>query len=257
MKSFTSPYNQDHPRDKNGRRQTRMIKSAKEKNVSKPEKLNPTENEIGMIIHEIRNPLTAISLANQSLHEEIGYDHLPPSLYNVTEMIAKNITRIEVLLKELLQANGAQVEFAPTDICDIIENSLKKADDRISLKQLEISKSYCSGLLVHGNAEKLSLAFLNIIINAIEAAAKDDGKIWVTAYRREGSIKIVFKDNGTGMEREVADHMFDKNFSRKTNGLGFGLTNVKKILDQHNALVTVNSEQGSGTSFIITFKALG
>src|SRR5436190_11584542 len=129
MKPFMSSYNQDHPRNKSDRRKTRMDKSPNEKNIKDPKEPIPIENEIGMIIHEIRNPLTAISLANQSLHDEIGYDHLPSSLYTVTEIIAKNITRIEVLLKELLHANCGQMEFVPTDICDVIEQALKKVDD--------------------------------------------------------------------------------------------------------------------------------
>jgi len=252
MKPFMTPFNQDHTDNKNSRRKTRMNKSPEEKNINDPK----MQNEIGMIIHEIRNPLTAISLANQSLHDEIGYDHLPPSLYTVTEIIAKNITRIEVLLKELLHANCGQMEFAPTDICDVIEQTLKKVDDRIFLKEMEISKSYCSGLLIQGNAEKLSLAFLNIIVNAIEAVKKGEGKIWITAYKRGDFIKIVFKDNGIGMEPEVASHMFDKNFSGKRNGLGVGLTNVKEILDRHNACVSVNSEPGTGTSIVVVFRAV-
>jgi len=256
MKSFTSPYNQDQPRDKGNRRHTRMNKSTKEKTIVNPKKLSPMENEIGMIIHEIRNPLTAISLANQSLHEEIEHDHLAPSLHTVSEIIAKNITRIEALLKELLQANCRQIEFAPTDICDVIDSSLKQADDRIFLKQLEISKSYCPGLFIEGHAEKLSLAFLNIIINAIEAVQPGNGKIWITAYKRGDFIKIVFKDNGPGMPPEIASHMFDKNFSGKKNGLGVGLTNVKEILDRHNASVSVNSEPGTGTSIILIFQAV-
>src|SRR5205809_3028943 len=172
MKPFMTPFNQDHPYDKSSRRKTEMNKTSPEKNINDLK----VENEIGMIIHEIRNPLTAISLANQSLYEEIGDHHLPPSLYTVTEIIAKNITRIEVLLKELLHANCGQMEFGPTDICDVIEQTLKKVDDRIFLKEMEISKSYCSGLLIQGNAEKLSLAFLNIIVNAIEAVKKGEVK---------------------------------------------------------------------------------
>lgn len=256
MKSFKPPYDHGHPRDTGDRRKTRITKAKGEKTMNNPKKLSPIENEIGMIIHEIRNPLTAISLANQSLHEEIAHDHLPPSLYTVSEIIGKNITRIEVLLKELLYANCRQMEFAPTDICDVIDSCIKQADDRIFLKQLELSKSYCSGLWVYGNAEKLSLAFLNIIINAIEAVQAIEGKIWITAYKRGDLVKIVFKDNGAGMEPRIAGHMFDKNFSAKANGLGVGLTNVKEILDRHDASIAVNSEEGMGTTFIITFKAL-
>src|ERR1051326_8323593 len=128
MKSFTSPYNQDHPRDKGDGRKTRVNKSTNGKAMSDPKKLPSAENEIGMIIHEIRNPLTAISLANQSLYEEIGHDHLSPSLHTASDIIAKNITRIEVLLKELLHATCKQMEFGPTDICHVINSSLKKAD---------------------------------------------------------------------------------------------------------------------------------
>jgi len=252
MKPFMTPFNQDHPRDKSSRRKTGVNNPSPEKNINDPK----VQNEIGMIIHEIRNPLTAISLANQSLHDQIGDDHLPPSLYTVTEIIGKNITRIERLLKELLHANCGQMEFAPTDICDVLEHTIKKVDDRVFLKQLEVSKSYCSGLLIQANAEKLSLAFLNIIVNAIEAVKEGEGKIWITAYKRDDFIKIVFKDNGAGMEPEVASHMFDKNFSGKKNGLGVGLTNVKEILDRHKACVSVNSEPGSGTSIIVAFKAV-
>jgi signal transduction histidine kinase len=256
MKPFMSSYNQDHPRNKSDRRKTRMDKSPNEKNIKDPKETIPIENEIGMIIHEIRNPLTAISLSNQSLHEQISSDHLPPSLYTITEVISKNITRIETLLKDLLHINCSQADFLPTDICEVIENSLEKAGDRAALKKVEISKSYCSGLLIQGNVEKLALVFLNIIINAIEATKKEEGKIWITAYKTEKEVKVVFKDNGIGMEPGVAAHMFDKNFSCKSNGLGVGLAHVKQILEWHDAFISVNSEPGSGTSIVLVFKPL-
>jgi len=55
-------------------------------------------------------------------------------------------------------------------------------------------------------------------------------------------VKVVFKDNGSGMAPEVVEHMFDKNFSGKGKGLGVGMAHVKQILAAHNASITVNSE---------------
>jgi len=215
------------------------------------------QERIGMIIHEIRNPLTAISLANQSLREEIQYDNLPLSFNVYTDIVSKNINRIEALLKTLLSINcQGNIELVSTDICDVIEQCLQKADDRIFLKKLHVSKSYSPGLLVNGNAEQLSIVFLNIIVNAIEAVKEGEGNLWITVYQLRNEVKVVFKDNGCGMEPDVAIHMFDKNFSGKTKGLGVGMSHVHEILALHQASISVNSEPGTGTTIILAFKKL-
>jgi signal transduction histidine kinase len=159
------------------------------------------------------------------------------------------------LLKDLLYINsGRDLDFAAIDICDVIEDSLEKVDDRIYLKKIEVTKSYNSGILINGNAERLSMAFLNIIVNSIEAVAMDEGKIWITVYRIKDEVRVVFKDNGIGMQPDVAMHMFDKNFSGKTKGLGVGLTHVKEILEKHRASMSVTSEPEIGTLIVIGFK---
>ena len=109
-------------------------------------------------------------------------------------------------------------------------------------------------MLVQANLESLSLAFSNIIVNAIEAVSENEGKIWITAYQTKDKVNVIFKDNGAGMEPEVAHHMFEKNFSKKSKGLGVGLSHVKDALDSHNASVSVNSEPGTGTTILIEFK---
>jgi len=258
MKSITILYNQHYKANGRDARMGGGNYSQKKKNEQKRinhEKPTSLEEVTAMIIHEIRNPLTAISLANQSLHEEINDEGLSGTLNTLTGMISKNISRIETLLKELLTINCYN-ELAPTDIRDVIESSLEKADDRIFLKKLEISRCYTDGLYINGNADKLSMVFLNIITNAIEAVDEVKGNLWITTYRVKDEVKVIFKDNGSGMEPEVANHIFDKNFSRKSKGFGVGMSHVREILEQHNASITVNSEPGTGTTIIVVFKAL-
>jgi|GEM_PF-2423996 len=270
MKSIKKIFPQDHDPGKKGPvipgdpagEKTVSLKTLREfedtgKNRSAGSQLKSMESLAGAIIHEIRNPLTAISLANQSLFEEIQFGDLPASLNPLTAIISKNISRIECLLKDLLYINsGRDCDFKPLDICEVIEDSLGKADDRIYLKKIDITKSYNSGILISGNAEKLSMAFLNIIINSIEAVAKDEGKIWITVYRIKDEVRVVFKDNGVGMQPDVATHMFDKNFSGKSKGLGVGLTHVKEILEKHHASMSVTSEPEIGTLIVIGFKTI-
>ena len=246
-------------KEKKSYRRNKKTEPKKESQSNLPAPTNDpsVQEKIGMIIHEIRNPLTAISLANQSLREEIQDDGLPLSFNVYTDIVSKNITRIEALLKTLLSINcPGKVEFVPTDICDVIERCLERADDRIFLKEVEVSRSYSPGLLINGSAEQLSIVFLNIIVNAIEAVKPSEGNLWITVYQLKNEVKVVFKDNGCGMEPEVAVHMFDKNFSNKGKGLGVGMAHVKEILAAHNASVTVNSEPGTGTTIILAFKRL-
>lgn len=272
MKSITILYNQNQAQKANGNgsgaaengkenknsRRTKKDKKVGNSNVTMAENDRASvQDRIGMIIHEIRNPLTAISLANQSLREEIQFDNLPLSLNIFTDIVFKNINRIEALLKDLLSVNCEnKIEFAPIDICSIIEDCLEKADDRILFKQVDVSRSYSPGLLINGNIERLSIVFLNIIINAIEAVKPGEGNLWITVYQLKNEVKVVFKDNGSGMEPDVAHHMFDKNFSNKGNGLGVGMSHVKEILALHRASISVNSEPGSGTTIIVAFQRL-
>jgi signal transduction histidine kinase len=272
MKSITILYNQDQAQHKTNGNDAGAGSDGKEKTLRRSKKNehkkaagqnlagdenNPltVQERIGMIIHEIRNPLTAISLANQSLREEIQYDNLPLSFNIFTDIVSKNIDRIEAMLKDLLSINCQnKMELVPTDICDVIEECLEKADDRIFLKKVDVSRSYSPGLLINGNADGLSIVFLNIIVNAIEAVKEGEGNLWITVYQLKNEVKVVFKDNGSGMEPEVAHHMFDKNFSGKTKGLGVGMSHVKEILALHNAAISVNSEPGTGTTIILAFK---
>jgi signal transduction histidine kinase len=216
-------------------------------------KLQPADHLT--IIHEIRNPITAIRLANDAIKELSADANLHPEELNIyTKIITDNIKVIEELIKELLAVKKDKgSKFKLTDIGSIIDDSLRKAEDRIFLKKIKVVKSYQQGMMVQADSEKLSLAFLNIVINATEAIYKN-GKIWITVYQSQKDIKVIFKDNGSGMEPEVASRLFTKRYSGKPDGLGIGLIHVKQILDEHEASVSVYSEPGNGTTFLITFK---
>ena len=219
--------------------------------------VSPVRKQVEMTIHEIRNPLTAISLANQAIQEQIQTEQLPDSVFACTAIINKNIGTIEKMLQDLLAARRPKkTNMVPIDIFFAIENCLCKTEDRILLKKIEVHKSYSPGLLVQGNIESLSLAFSNIIVNAIEAVEENEGKIWITAYELRDKVNVIFKDNGGGMEPEIVNHMFENKFSKKSKGLGVGLSHVRHVLDSHNASVSVNSEPGTGTTILIEFNKL-
>src|SRR5688572_32810058 len=217
-----------------------------------------TDNEkaIVAIVHEIRNPLTAIKLTNQLMQEVFDKTERDLLLMQSYLMIvAQNIERIENHLKEALTYRSRETGLEPLNICDCLDKAVYRAQDRIYLGGITLYNNYNGEHWVNGHAEKLITAFLNLIINSIEAIKSGNGKIWISVYEANNNVRITFKDNGSGMEPGIADKIFDPHFSTK-DGIGIGLYNVKEIMNLHKAHIVADSLPGIGTSISILFNSI-
>ena len=214
------------------------------------------EKAIIAIAHEIRNPLTAIKLTNQLMQEAFDKEERDKLLMQSYMMIiANNITRIEKHLKEVLSFKGRDEAFEPVNVCDCMDKALCEAKDRLYLAGITVTKNYQGSHWVYGIEERLMTAFLNIIINAIEAIKSRNGKIWVSVYEVNNSIRITIKDNGSGMSAATAEKIFDPLFSTK-DGIGIGLAHVKEIMNLHKASIVADSLEDVGTSISILFNSM-
>lgn len=211
------------------------------------------ENEIMAIVHEIRSPLTAIKLTNYLMQEASRKEEPDRSLMQSYLMIvAQNIERIEKYLTEALTYKTGEAVFELVNVCECLDKAISQAQDRIYLSAITLHKNCNNDHWVHGNAEKLSTAFLNLIINSVEAIKPGKGTIWISIYEINNTVRITFKDNGVGMEPGIVAKIFDPNFSTK-DGIGIGLFNVKEIMDLHKAHIVVDSLPDVGTSISILF----
>jgi signal transduction histidine kinase len=102
--------------------------------------------------------------------------------------------------------------------------------------------------------EKIKLAFLNLIINAIEAMEEGAGTLTITISEDEEENLVEIADTGCGISDENMQRLFEPYFTSKRNGMGLGLASTLNIIQSHSAHIDVNSEPGKGTSFIIGFK---
>jgi signal transduction histidine kinase len=214
------------------------------------------EKAIVAIVHEIRNPLTAIKITNQLMQEAFDKQERDQLLMQSYMMIiAQNIGRIENHLKEALTYKKRNTILEPVNVCDCLDKAVCLAQDRIYLGGITLNNIYTGHHLVYGQEEKLTTAFLNIIINAIEAIKTGKGKIWISVYETNDTVRITIKDNGCGMEPGVSEKIFDPCFSTK-DGIGIGLSNVKEIMNLHKAHIVADSLPGVGTSISILFNSI-
>ena len=215
------------------------------------EKFASTGRIARTIAHEVRNPLTNISLAAEQLKETSGGNEDSDQLLG---MISRNVNRINQLVSDLLTATKSQqLEFTSVNINDLVDEALDLARDRIELNRIRVEKHYDKSICqLSVDVEKIKLSFLNIIVNAIEAMEKDKGVLTITTYNAGSKCIIDFGDNGMGMDPETVQKLFDPYFTSKTNGNGLGLTNTQNIILSHKGNIHVRSFKGKGSNFIVT-----
>ncbi|MDB5224296.1 MAG: hypothetical protein JWN83_2963 [Chitinophagaceae bacterium] len=204
------------------------------------------------IAHEVRNPLTNINLATEHLRSEIQPGAETELLF---DMITRNSNRINELINDLLNSTkAAHLNFTKVNINDILEQSLGFAQDRIDLKDIKVIKNFAAHLpQVLVDVEKINIAFLNIILNAVEAIEAQQGIITLTTENKNNRCTVTISDNGKGIDKESISKLFEPYYTTKEKGTGLGLTNTQNIILSHHANIYAESEEGKGSSFIISF----
>lgn len=215
------------------------------------EKFAATGRIARTIAHEVRNPLTNISLASEQLKEIAGKNEESQLLL---DMVGRNVNRINHLVSDLLNSTKfLQLEYTPADINQLIDEALVLAMDRIELNHIKIEKQYEKNLCeILVDKEKIKIAFLNIIVNAIEAMEKDKGVLKIKTLKQGNRCIVEFSDNGSGMDEETIQRLFEPYFTGKPKGSGLGLTNTQNIILTHKGNIQVRSKPGRGSTFFIT-----
>jgi PAS domain S-box-containing protein len=214
------------------------------------EKLAATGRLVRTLAHEVRNPLSNIHMSLEQLGTATKNED---KIY--LDIIERNGRRINDLITELLTSSRpTELNFNKISLQAVIDDAITAALDRITLKQIKLKVSYpeftCE---IKGDREKLKIAFLNIIINAIEAISHNNGELSVYLLPVEENFAVEVTDNGVGIPPENLSKLFEPYFTSKRNGIGLGLASTLNILQSHNATVEVKSKVGSGTTFIVTF----
>ncbi len=223
------------------------------KELMDAEKLAVTGRISRTIAHEIRNPLTNIDLSLLQVKEEMKDNAGGTEVY--LDIIEKNSKRINQLITELIDSSKpAEIKVEKCNINSILDDTLKLAIDRIHLKKIWLEKNYGSDIpAILLDKEKIIMALLNLIINAVEAMEEGKGILTIRTLKDLGKCRVEVEDNGSGISKENLDNLFLPFFSKKNNGMGLGLTTAQNIIMTHKGTIDVESTPGKGTKFIVTF----
>lgn len=214
------------------------------------ERLAFTGRIAASIAHEIRNPLSNVSMSVQQL--KAAFSEEGPWARHI-EIIIRNTERINFLITELLNcARPPKLNIQPHDIHEILEGVLESIKTKVLSQKIEVRKRFFPGLsVINGDKEQINRVFSNVMINALESMP--DGGRMTIATGIEGKFFVVrIRDTGEGIPEEDIIRIFDPFFSTKTSGVGLGLSITYGIVVSHGGTIGVESERKKGTLFTIS-----
>lgn len=215
------------------------------------EKLNVAGRLVRIMAHEVRNPLSNIMLSTEQLEQSTN----SPEAKTCIDIINRNSKRIGNLITELLDSSRRDpVTVEKKSLQEILDETIEAAMDRIKLRQIKLHRDYLDEpAWVMADNEKLKIAFINIIINAVEAMNEKEGKLVVGISKKDQHYVVSIEDNGCGISEENLSQVFEPYFTSKPNGMGLGLASTLNILQSHNASFDVQSKLQEGTTFKLFF----
>ncbi|HVK97169.1 MAG TPA: ATP-binding protein [Flavisolibacter sp.] len=220
------------------------------------EKLGATGRLVRTLAHEVRNPLNNINMSVEQLSH--GIENVEDEKTIFLDIIQRNSKRIGDIITELLDSSRpTDLTFEKCALQSILDDTIAEALDRITLQHVNVQIKYADDpCYIMANKEKLKIAFLNIIINAIEAVEVGKGTLMISVDCSKDNHIVVIKDNGCGIPEENISRLFEPYFTSKRNGMGLGLAATLNILQAHKSNIDVTSVLNEGTVFTISFPSV-
>ena len=221
--------------------------------------------ELGQIsaeyAHDLCGPLTAvvgyIDVVSRYLSKtDCSIDHRLDKIRSLMPAIEKNVNRCYDLSKQwLTNADINEDSKKKIDVCDILNQVFEELHVEVaeSASRITLDIDHCSEkpYTIWGGKLEIFRALSNIVRNALQSLPNENGLVNISIYQQENSIIIQVSDNGCGISTGEMQHVFDPYFttklSTKNTGTGLGLYIAKRIIDDHEGSITINSPKLFGT----------
>lgn len=210
------------------------------------------------IAHELRTPLAIL----QS-HIEAFIDGVWETSSEKLSIVHNEISRLTKLIKDLsdlsfIESDEIKLYKKEIDISILLNTVVESFEPLFINKNIHLKKEIQRGVLLTGDRDRLSQAFINIISNAYKYT-NEKGYVLVSLKQLKDTIWVTIEDSGIGIPKENLKHVFERFYrsdisrSRGTGGAGIGLTIAKVLIEAHGGKIQIDSKEGKGTKVMIEF----
>lgn len=225
--------------------------------ISEKEKEN-LSTAIADISHQLKTPLTSIRIMLDNIQDDPDMEKEVREDFLIE--ISKQIDWISSLVVALLKiakfdAGTIKMENNEINAKNLIDNIVSNLAILMELKNIEIITNVDEKATFIADYKWQQEALTNILKNAIEHS-KHNSRIYITVENTNLFLKIIIKDEGSGIDKEDLKHIFQRFYKTKNsseNSIGIGLPLAKAIIEQSNGYIKVETKYGEGTSFEVKY----
>jgi len=217
--------------------------------LSRAEHLSSLGEMVAGVSHEIRNPLGIIRSSAELLKKKVSADD--PS-NAIADIIVEEASRLNHIITDFLNfAKPKSPDRTPCRVTEIIKKNISFLSPQIDEKAYVIRTEFPSDVPeIPADANMLYQAFLNILINAMEAMP-EGGKIFIGVRFDDHIVSVLFKDQGEGIPEELLEKIWAPFYTTKEKGTGLGLGIVKNIIGSHGGRVRIRNRSRGGAQVTV------
>jgi signal transduction histidine kinase len=205
------------------------------------------------IAHDIRTPLTSISLNVQILRRKL---QLPDDDREHLDIALEELARLDRSVAEILDfAKPVKLLSEPIDVGELIETTRKNLTPVLSERGVAVRFEPADALTVHGDPQRLRQVLTNLVDNAANASRPGAEVTLRATATGDRGVAIEVEDHGRGIAPDELHRIFEPFFTTRPDGTGLGLAIVHKVVRAHGGDIRVRSTLGGGSTFTITLPA--
>jgi len=212
------------------------------------------------VAHEIRNPLSSISLNTELLYDEISnYNGVKnKEAENLVQSILNEVDSLTEMSDEYLRfARFPKLETKPSSVNDVLMELTKFFNKEMLQRGISLKENYTPDLpQILLDTTQIKQAFLNILKNSFESMP-DGGKLTISTRLKGDNIEINITDTGSGISRSDIKRVFDPFYSTKSKGTGLGLALAMKTVEGHGGDIVCKSTINKGTTMTVSLPVEG
>jgi PAS domain S-box-containing protein len=211
------------------------------------------------VVHEINNPLTAVSVHADYLLKVMERQQRTPQELTYMRRIREAADRILHFTQDLMNfARPAGDEPEQIDIAAVIDQAVAFCEHVVARAGVKVERVHAPCPKLYGIRGQLQQVFINLITNACHAMSSVEGERRLTiavGTHEDGRARLVIADTGPGIPEDLRDRVFEPFYTTKAEGkgTGLGLSIVRNILDKHQAEIAVDEAPGGGARFTMWF----
>jgi two-component system sensor histidine kinase HydH len=220
--------------------------------MARGERLATVGNLAAAVAHEIRNPLSAVSMGLQRLRAE--FEPAEGEEYRrIVDLVQGEVRRLNAIVEEFLSlARPIQLRPEPVPVAALLDEVRRLVEPQAGRAGIVVEQTIPDSLpALRADRDRIKQVLLNLVLNAIDAMPSG-GRLTMGGAASGTAVTLTVTDTGSGIPPELLPRVFEPYVTTKTKGLGLGLAIARRIVDAHGGRIEAESGAGQGTRFRVT-----